>query len=374
MRKHKRVLFLALQTFGVTGGIEKVCRIVAKALYEMTFDHKMKLRVMSMYEKQSLGDGNKYFPSEFFYSFRKHKARFVWKSLLAGRKSDIVILSHINLLVVGWMIKKIHPRTKIILFTHGIEVWGDLSKRRKMMLRNCDRIISVSRFTSDILCEKQGVSRKNAFVLNNCLDPFLPQKVKGIIRDQLKQRYGFSDNDKILFTLTRMSARERYKGYDKVIESIPGIIEEIPNLKYLIAGPYDEEEKLFLTTLIDRLELSDRVKLAGFIKDDELIDHFKMADAYVMPSMKEGFGIVFIEAMFYELPVIAGNIDGSVDALMNGELGILVNPNRVDEIATAILNVIKSRDTYLPDRKKLISHFGYDTYKEKLKKLIEWEN
>ena len=75
-----------------------------------------------------------------------------------------------------------------------------------------------------------------------------------------------------------------------------------------------------------------------------------------MPSEKEGFGIVFIEAMFYGKPVIAGNKDGSVDALCNGELGLLVDPGSVTEIATAIKKMLVNpaafsflhRHTYLP--------------------------
>ena len=87
-------------------------------------------------------------------------------------------------------------------------------------------------------------------------------------------------------------------------------------------------KKLFIDTLLKKLDIPDTVVMPGFIPDDELEAHFAMSDMYVMPSRKEGFGIVFIEAMYYGLPVIAGNMDGSVDALLNGELGQLVNPDK----------------------------------------------
>ena len=74
------------------------------------------------------------------------------------------------------------------------------------------------------------------------------------------------------------------------------------------------------------MNLSESVIFTGYVKDEEVAAHFSIADIYIMPSTKEGFGIIFIEAMFYGKPVIAGNKDGSADALQNGTLGILVNP------------------------------------------------
>jgi glycosyltransferase involved in cell wall biosynthesis len=93
-----------------------------------------------------------------------------------------------------------------------------------------------------------------------------------------------------------------------------------------------------------------------------------MADIYVMPSMKEGFGIVFIEAMFYGLPVIAGNKDGSVDALRNGALGILVDPLDVDAIEKSLLNLLSNIDTSAPNKQVLMQYFSYTQYKRNL----EW--
>ena len=89
-----------------------------------------------------------------------------------------------------------------------------------------------------------------------------------------------------------------------------------------------------------------------------------------MPSYGEGFGIVFIEAMYFGLPVIAGNKDGSVDALLNGKLGILVDPMNVEEIKSAIENVMNDSEKYLPDSKLLLDHFGYQQFKNNWEKVI----
>ncbi len=110
--------------------------------------------------------------------------------------------------------------------------------------------------------------------------------------------------------------------------------------------------------------------MTGYLQDEELEEHFTMSDMYVMPSRKEGFGIVFIEAMYYGLPVIAGNADGSTDALLNGELGQLVDPDDVHEIAKAIANVLENKSSVVPGRHLMMEHFSYDTYKENLHNII----
>ena len=89
-----------------------------------------------------------------------------------------------------------------------------------------------------------------------------------------------------------------------------------------------------------------------------------------MPSKKEGFGLVFIEAMFYGKPVIAGNRDGSVDALGNGDFGLLVNPNEVVEIAAAINQVFENQQAYIPNREKVLNRFGYKEYKDNWTKIL----
>lgn len=362
------VLFLTLKVFSSTGGIEKVCRIAGKAMYENCTRNNKRFKIYSMHDDPASSADNLYFPMEIFTGFNAHKVNFMWHAIKQGRKSKVVILSHINLLLAGWLIKKINPSVKIILFSHGIEVWPTLSKMKREMLDCCDEIISVSEYTRSKVINVHNVDPAKCTLMNNCLDPFLPLLKNVIVSPALREKYGFHSTDKILFTLTRLSARERYKGYDKVMEAMVQI--DDTKIRYLIAGSYDNEEKEYIDSLKNKLGLQERVVLAGFIPDEEVASYFAMSDCYVMPSVKEGFGIVFIEAMYYGLPVIAGNADGSVDALQNGKLGILVDPYNVSEIKIAIKEVLISKENYLPDQKILLDHFSYDSYKLKMNELF----
>ncbi|MCP9751949.1 glycosyltransferase family 4 protein [Ferruginibacter sp. HRS2-29] len=367
------ILFLTLRTFSATGGIEKVCRILGKALYENSIENHQPFEMSSMYDNSSDAEGNLYFPAENFNGYGVKKLNFIAAMVKKGVKADTVILSHINLLMVGWMIKKISPSTKIILLAHGIEIWDAISNHKRKMLRSCDQVVSVSRYTMNNIIASHGLDKKRCSVLNNCLDPFLAIPSVNKKLPALLQKYGLNKDDRILMTLTRLSSKERYKGYDKVISAIANLKDRL-EVKYLIAGSYDEQEKKFLQEIINNLQLQDRVILAGFIQDEELEAHFALSEVYVMPSRKEGFGIVFIEAMYYGLPVIAGNKDGSTDALLDGKLGQLVDPENTEEITRALETVLENPLTYKPDHQLLMNNFGYETYKRKLHRLLQLTN
>ncbi|HRD43850.1 MAG TPA: glycosyltransferase family 4 protein [Ferruginibacter sp.] len=360
------VLFFTLKIFSATGGIEKVCKLAGKALYEIYGNH---LQVYSMHDAAHDAKDNPYIPQKIYHAFAGNKIMASLKAIAAGRKKNIVILSHINLLAVGGIIKKINPKVKLILFTHGIEVWQPMSRKRKRLLYGCDRVISVSHFTRQKLIEIQGADAAKCIVLNNCLDPFLARPTPLQKPADLLQQYKLEKTDLILMTLTRLAITERHKGYDKVITAIAAVQKKYStNIVYLLAGKYTDDERQFILNHASKEDV--KVVLTGFVEDNEIPHYFALADMYIMPSKKEGFGITFIEAMYYGLPVIGGNADGSIDALDNGNFGLPVNPDSITEIENAIEKMIQNKAGYRVDGEKLLKKFGFETYKEKLGKLL----
>jgi len=364
-----KILFLTLRVFSLAGGIERVCKVAGKAMYEMG-DEKTEFTVFSMYGNSEDVDEH-YFPASKFQGFDVKKTRFVIDSIKAGKKSDVVILSHINLLLVGYLIKLFSPKTKLLLFAHGIEVWKKFPWWKKYMLQYVDRILPVSHYTKDKMIALNGFKPEKFMILNNCLDPFLPVSHSSKKDETIMNKYGLKQDDFVLMTLSRLSEIDRYKGYDKVIEVMQDLIKHYPHLKYLLVGKYDDAEKKRLDKFIAERGLTHAVITAGFIPDDELAAYYNLADIFIMPSKKEGFGIAFIEALYYGKPVIAGNKDGSVDALLNGKLGLLIDPDDNEQIRNAISMMINNRQQYLPDNELLMKNFSYDVYKNKLKEAIQ---
>jgi phosphatidyl-myo-inositol dimannoside synthase len=368
--KNSDILFLTLKVFSATGGIEKVCQIAGKALYEFGMVNNTVVKIFSMHDASDGAENNHYFPNELFYGFAANRVSFIYNATKAGATANLVILSHINLLPVAWLIKKRNPRVKIILMAHGIEIWDALPASKQKFMHVVDTFACVSSFTKSTIEKVHHVASSKAMVLNNCIDPFLTVSSKHVDSIDLKKRYGMSTNDIVLLTLTRITERDRYKGYDVVIKAMAEMVKFNTGIKYILAGGYQPAERKYIDDLLREYNVESNVILTGYVKNEELAAHFNIADIYVMPSVKEGFGIVFVEAMLYGLPVIAANVDGSTDALLQGKLGTLVNPNEPKAVVEAVKNIMANKQKYTPSLKLVDTHFSYDTYKTNFENLI----
>ena len=124
----------------------------------------------------------------------------------------------------------------------------------------------------------------------------------------------------------------------------------------------------YLRSVAQTFDVAGRVIFAGKVPHEELPDYFRTADVFVMPSVKEGFGIVFLEAAACGLPVIGGNRDGSVDALADGVIGTLVDPEDPAMIAKAIDSAFRSRPR---DGLKAVARFSRENFEQHVGSMIE---
>lgn len=367
-----KVLFLTLKVFGFTGGIEKVCRTICRSLYDLSEENVIDPIVHCMYDKGFNRD-SRYLRKQQYVGFNGDRKSFVVKSFLKGIRSDVVILSHINLLSVAYLIKRFRPKTKVYLIAHGIEIWRKLPEPKLKALNRLDKILAVSHYTKEKIKSEHKISDNKIEVLNNCLDPFYYFPEDFSKPEVLLKRYNLKKEHTILMCLSRLSSSEKYKGYDNVIKILPNLIQKNPEVIFLLAGKADEEEQLRLKKLIAEYKIKNNIRLIGFVDEAELSDHFLLSDIFVMPSKKEGFGIVFIEAMASGLKVIAGNKDGSVDALNNGKLGKLVDPDDLNQVENALSELLDSpfnNEEKITLQKRVFETFNYQDYRNNLKNLI----
>ncbi|MBC7745693.1 MAG: glycosyltransferase family 4 protein, partial [Flavobacterium sp.] len=306
---HPKVLFLTLDMFGFTGGIEKVCLILSRALSDMSFK-LASMHVYSLYDKPAQHDP-KYIRKSCFRAFQNNRLKFGVSSLLRGIRSDIIVISHVNLSIAALLIKALSPKIRIIVYAHGTEVWEKLPRWKSSFLRTYCEVWAVSEYTAEKLRELNSADPEKIKVLPNCLDPYLEIPSTFSKPGNLLKRYQLTPDQPILFTLARLLSNSIYKGYDLIIESLPELIKTYPNIRFLLAGKAGNSEKTRLEKLIFSLNLNQYVIFTGYIPDAELSDHFRLADIFVMPSNKEGFGIVFIEAAASGCKIIGGNQDGS---------------------------------------------------------------
>lgn len=224
------------------------------------------------------------------------------------------------------------------LVAHGIDVNEGMSGSRLHALRSADRILAVSRWTRERVLALGGIDPGKISILPNTYDEdrFSPGSPR---MPGLFERYGIAPDEKVILTVSRLSAEEGYKGYDQLIRCLPEIRRRCGKVRFLIAGSGSDRPRL--EALARDTGVEEHVVFAGFVSDEELPDHYRLADAFAMPSTGEGFGIVFLEALACGTPVLAGNRDGSVDALDGGRLGTLVDPLSPHEITEGLTALLR---------------------------------
>ena len=364
------MLFISLDTFLFTGGLEKFNRCFLKALQELSNEGFITAKAMAMYDKDC---DEKYFNPAHYTAFKGNKLKCVLYSFLHSYKHKTIILGHVNLALIGLLIKLFNPAAKIILIVHGIDIWKPQTGLKKLFLHKVNEIWSVSHFTKNKMLATNSYLKANKIkIFPNTIDPYFQLPTQFYKPDYLLKRYGIDKHTKVLLTVTRLANTEQFKGYDYVIESLSKISKKDNiSIKYLIGGKGQTEEVNRIENLIQQHKAQEQVQLLGFIKDEELIDHYLLADVFVMPSKKEGFGIVFIEAAACGCKVIAGNKDGSVDALQNGALGTLINPDSVEELEQAILENLNNNHHHPAAlQQKVVNSFGFPVFKERLKQYL----
>jgi phosphatidyl-myo-inositol dimannoside synthase len=368
-RGNNKLLFVVLYAFSQMGGIEKFNRSFIKALSELKETSFAELFVHSLYDSK---EDTSYTGGKGYVFFKSKRFLFLIKTIYQSFKSDIIIIGHLNLAIVGVIARSVFKK-KVVVICHALEIIEPVKGIKKKLLKDAEVVLAVSDFTKGLLIEQQGVEQTKIIIFPNTIDPYF--NVPGSFQkpSYLQERYGISAEDKILFTLARLSSNEKYKGYDSVIRALGNIKKKHPSTRYFIGGKADEQEKKYVEKLISENNLENDVQLLGYIKDEEVADHFQLSDVFVMPSAKEGFGIVFLEAMTCGLQVVAGDKDGSTDALLKGRVGKLVNPYDVNSIQQGIIDLLNNAQHV--DKKQLqqtmLENFGYPVFKGRLKRIID---
>lgn len=293
-------------------------------------------------------------------------------SSCALRRPDHIISAHLNFGPAAHLANRALG-TSFSLVCHGIDVDPDLSRSRRKALRAADQIIVVSEWTRQRVLDLGGMDPARVKVLPNTFDE--ARFTVGAKSRALLDRYGLRDDEKIVLTVGRLDSTERYKGYDRMLQALPAIRDACGPVRYLLAGRGDDRARL--EAMARELGVQDAVTFSGFVPDDELADHYRLADVFAMPSTGEGFGIVFLEAMSCGTPVLGGNRDGSVDALDGGRLGLLVDPLDVTEIAGGVSSLLSRQGPGLWfDRNALhdavSQRFGRAVFRKTLDQLFPW--
>lgn len=146
-----------------------------------------------------------------------------------------------------------------------------------------------------------------------------------------------------LLTVSRLVSR---KGIDTVLQALPPLLLQLPNLRYDIVGDGPDRERLQKLTAALGLEKS--VTFLGKLSASEMLAAYRRAHIFVMPAREEqenasmeGFGIVYLEASACGLPIVAGRSGGVVEAVQDGQTGLLVEPNNPQALADTLSHLLQ---------------------------------
>ena len=289
-----------------------------------------------------------------------------WLSIIAG----IAIKRELNLPLVF----HVHSTEKGRTLGNGSEVISNLELRGG---KTADMVITVSNAMKEEL-RKLGFPEEKIRVCYNGVDPekYSPERVSKEDIARVRQRYGLKEDDLMIFFIGRLVW---VKGVDKLVMAMPHILNEVPNAKLVIVGVGDMRG--YLEKLVENLRIQENVKFRfEFIPEEERILHYAACDVAVFPSLYEPFGIVTLEAMSMEKPVVVGarGVSGMREIVVPSgpeQCGFHVNPYDPKDIAWGIVNSIK--DPAIKEklgkngRKRVLENFTWDIIAKKTIELYE---
>jgi len=279
-----------------------------------------------------------------------------WLSVIAGiaikRELDLPFVFHV------------HSTEKGRTLGNGSDVITNIEHRGGQM---ADLVITVSNAMKNELVES-GFPPEKVHVCYNGVDlqKYSCEQVSEGKVKEVRQTYGLEDNDFMALFLGRLVW---VKGVDKLIMAMPQVLKKVPNAKLVIVGLGDMQD--YLERLVQNLKLQDAVKFRfEFISEEERIAHYAACDIAVFPSLYEPFGIVALEAMSMERPVVVGasGISGMREIVVPSgpdQCGFHVNPSDPTDIAWAIVSALQDPKRRLElgknSRKRVLQEFSWNS-------------
>lgn len=293
-----------------------------------------------------------------------------------GRNS-VDVLHCGNIRPVGYAISWAHARLGIpyILYVNGGDLLREQLKTKNSWLKRAGArrilgqtagIAATSTWVADLtrsVLDQVGVKEMPPIAaLDLGTDPeiFAPWKNTGRLR--AKWRVGDAP---LLLTVARLVP---HKGQDVGIRTLASLTPKFPALRYAMVGEGHDEQRL--RALGDELGVSDRLIFAGPIEDADLPEAYATSTVYLGPSRLdntvnvEGFGISFLEASSSGIPVVAGDSGGVRSAVRDGETGIVVAPENVDAMASAVAGFLGDANRRaafgIAGRRAVEQHYNWD--------------
>ncbi|HEX4010885.1 MAG TPA: glycosyltransferase family 4 protein [Solirubrobacteraceae bacterium] len=254
------------------------------------------------------------------------------RALLTARRfgPDVALLGHVAAMPAGVALRRLLG-IPVVSYTHAEEfrLWP---RRCAFAMRTSDEVIAVSRHT-ERMARAVGAAPDRVHLIHHGVD--LPAGTR--VADEL------TAGPPTVLTVARM--QDLHKGHDVMLRAMPLVRNAVPDARWVVLGDgplrgtYEADAR--------RLGVDDAVSFLGAVGDGERDGWFRRADVFAMPTRLpadglggEGFGIAYLEAAAYGLPVVAANAGGALDAVDAGRTGLLVAPDDHRQVAGALISLL----------------------------------
>lgn len=314
------------------GGIEMAGRQTAAAFAAIADSNGWPYQFFSLNDakgEHEAGAGEKRFR---FRGFGRKKLQFVLVSLQAARaRPRIIFAAHPNLAPIAAAMRFFARDARLIVGTHGIEVWEPLPRIRRLALRRADVVVAPSSDTERRLSVAQGIPAEKIRRVPWPLDPEMEDLAR--LPEQLPLPHEFPSG-RVVLSVGRWAANERYKGVDLLIQAFGELSNEFPDAQLVLVGQGDDLARL--RALAQQSCAVRKIHFLTHLSRIELAACYAHAEIFALPSTGEGFGLVFLEAMAFRKPVIGAPFGGIPDIIKDGETGILVDPKKPEFLTEAV--------------------------------------
>ncbi|HEU0051333.1 MAG TPA: glycosyltransferase family 4 protein [Patescibacteria group bacterium] len=334
-----RILIFSTAYFPLVGGAEVALKEITDRLPERQFDLICAKLRPGLSRTERIGNitihragfgfsGDKYLLPllGFWKTLWLPKPTFVW-SLMASYGGFAALLYTL-----------FHPKARLLLtlqegdpLEHYEQRAGVFDVFYKKIFSRANSVQAISRFLAD-WAKRMGFSGVPEIIPNGVDLERFRALLSREERERLRQEYGYSSDDVILVTASRLSLKN---GIDDLIQSLA----YLPlNDKLLILGEGEDQEKL--KRLSSQKGLDDRVRFLGKKTHEELPMFLQMGDVFVRASLSEGLGNAFLEAMALGLPIIGTPVGGIPDFLTDQQTGLFCQPRDPESVAAAVRQLV----------------------------------
>jgi glycosyltransferase involved in cell wall biosynthesis len=227
--------------------------------------------------------------------------------------------------------KELNPNEKSMLRFNFV-----LRSYEKKLMKRSDALIAVSKYTVNELTELYGINKNKIYVIYNGVDieRFKPRSN----RIELRRELGLDPDKKVVLFVGRLYHR---KGLETLLKSVPLVLKEFSNVKFVISGTGFKQKEESLRNLAKELDIEDHVTFLGYVPDNKLPLLYSASDIFVLPAIYENFPFAILEAQATGLPVISTNVGGISEFLVDNENGFMIEPRDPTQLTQKVLTLLQ---------------------------------